>query len=229
MFEPAHGRVAPAGGNQKATAVDNSRSPAIEPSDEDLAARIAQRDRAAFNLIYDRYVRSIYALALHALSAADAEEIVQEVFLRLWNKAHQFDTAQGSFAAWFMTIARHRVLDELRHRGDQQRWMAAEEIGELMAEAADPNSDVEEQVWLRQRGDAVLNALESLPEEQRRIIILAYFGGFSQTEMAALLGVPLGTVKKRVRLGLQKLKAALGGEEHPVETPAGSNSVSKEY
>lgn len=180
-----------------------------ELSDETLVARVARRDVAAFTILYDRYAGPVYTLAAHMLGRSEAEEIVQATFLRLWNKAEQFDAARGAFGAWFMTIARHHALDELRRRGQRQRLVAAEGIDRVLTEVTDPAPDVEEQAWLRERGDAVLRALNDLPDEQRRVLVLAYFGGLSQAAIAECLGLPLGTVKKRIRLGLQKLRAAL--------------------
>ena len=204
--------------------MDEYRRPPLEPSNEALAARVARRDVAAFTQLYDRYAPAVYALAAHTLGRADAEEVVQAVFLRLWNKAGQFDAARGLFGAWFMTVARHCVLDELRRRGQQRRLLAIGEIEQLLAETSDPTVDVEEQAWLRERGEAMARALGTLPPEQRRVLVLAYFGGLSQGEIARQLDVPLGTVKKRIRLGLQKLRAAfsrqgLAGEA--TEAPAG--------
>jgi RNA polymerase sigma-70 factor (ECF subfamily) len=183
--------------------------PPLEPSDEALVARVALRDATAFGLLYDRYARPAYALAVHVLGRADAEEAVQDAFLRLWRNAAQFDPRRGAFGAWFMAIARHRVLASLADRSRQQRLSAAEAIDRVLAQRADPAPDVEEQAWLNERGDAALRALRSLPAEQRRVIVLAYFGGLSQSAIAAHLDLPLGTVKKRTRLGLQKLRAAL--------------------
>ncbi len=190
-----------------------------EPSDEALVAQIAQRDVAAFSLIYDRYVRAVFVLAAYMLGRAEAEDVVQEVFLRLWNKAKQFDVQQGSFSPWFMSVARHHILDELRRRSQQQRVVAAESINTLLAQAVDPEVDVEDQVWMNHRAASVLDALKSLPDEQRRVIVLAYFGGLTQSAIAQQLGWPLGTVKKRVRLGLQKLKAVLAQEGMTVKAP----------
>ncbi len=184
---------------------------AHEPADEALVARVCQRDAAALAQLYDRYATPVYALASHLLGAADAEEVVQDAFLSLWHKAAQYDPARSPFGAWFMAIARHRTLDELRRRNHQQRLRAAEGVDRVLAEAPDPATGVEEAVWQRESGDAVLRALQRLPEEQRRVLVLGYFGGLSHAAMAQRLGWPLGTVKKRVRLGLQKLRAALGG------------------
>src|SRR5258708_2282889 len=195
--------------------------PQHDPSDELLALRLRQGDRTAFTLLYDRYARLVYALDLHALGNTDAEEIVQDIVLKLWNKADQFDAERGSFGGWFMTLARHRVIDKLRDRTHQEQAVAAEHIDTLLAEAADMSVNVEEEAWLRQRGDAVLHALNDLPAEQRRAIVLAYFGGLSQSAIAAHLGWPLGTVKKRIQLGLRKLRASLNGlktdEQAPLE------------
>ena len=168
--------------------------------------RVKQRDVDAFTVLYDRYAQPVYALAAHLLGPAEADEIVQDVFLRLWNKAEQYDARRGVFRAWFMTVARYRVLDRLKER-NQERWpRALDEIERLLAEGTDPAETVPDAAWGSQRQAAMMQALQRLPEEQRRVIILAYFGGLSQSEIAEHLGWPLGTVKKRIRLGLQKLR-----------------------
>lgn len=184
--------------------------------------RVVQRDVDAFELLYDRYAQPVYGMAAHMIGHVEAEEIVQDVFLRLWNRADQFDVDRGSVNAWLMAIARNRVLDELQHRSRRQRLIAAEKVDQLLANAADPEVDVEQEAWLRTGGDAALQALRRLPAEQRRVLVLAYFGGLSHSAMAEHLGWPLGTVKKRIRLGLQKLKAFLESEGYMVEVRAGS-------
>src|SRR6266568_1956588 len=120
----------------------------VDPSDEELARRTGERDVAAFTELYDRYSSPVYALAVHMLGPTDAEDVVQEIFLRLWNKAEQFDAARGSFGAWFMSSARHYVLDKLRALKRQQQIMMAEEVHELLSEAADTSMNVEEEAWL---------------------------------------------------------------------------------
>jgi RNA polymerase sigma factor (sigma-70 family) len=121
----------------------------------------------------------------------------------------------------------HRALDELRRRGARQRLRAAVAVERLLAGAAGAAGDgaggasVEEAVWRRERGAAVLSALQRLPEAQRRVLVLSYFGGLSHAALAAHLGWPLGTVKKRLRLGLQRLRATLGGYAPPADTPPG--------
>lgn len=180
----------------------------LDPSDEALVERVRQQDMIAFGELYDRYARPIYVLAVMALDRAEAEEIVQEVFLRLWRKADQFRPERGPFGAWFMTIARHQVWDVLRHL-HREPSLAAEVIDQLLMESAISAGNVEEEAWSREVGEAVLHALQRLPTEQRRALVLAYFGGLSQSSIAQHLGWPLGTVKKRIRLGLQKLRTAL--------------------
>jgi len=180
----------------------------LDPSDEALVERVRRQDVSAFSQLYDRYARPIYVLAVTPLDRAEAEEIVQEVFLRLWRKADQFQPERGAFGAWFMTIARHQVWDVLR-RLHREPSLAAEVIDQLLMESGISGGDVEEEAWSQEVGQAVLQALQRLPAEQRRALVLAYFGGLSQSSIADHLGWPLGTVKKRIRLGLQKLRTAL--------------------
>jgi RNA polymerase sigma-70 factor (ECF subfamily) len=200
-----------------------------EESDETLAARVAERDVAAFGLLFDRYAQTIYVFAAHLLGTADADEIVQEVFLRFWNRASQFDPLRGSFRGWFMAIARHQILNQLRRRSQEQRILAADAIDRVLAEAADPAVDVEEAAGLHERQESVLRALGELPHEQRRALVLAYFGGLSHSAIAQLLGLPLGTVKKRIQLGMQKLRAALAQHGLDAEAPVGSKPPPQEY
>jgi RNA polymerase sigma-70 factor, ECF subfamily len=196
-----------------------------EPSDEALVTRVAHGDLTAYSMLYDRYDRPVYAMAAHLLGSAEAEEVVQETFLRLWRSAAQFDETRGRFAPWLLAIARHEVLARLRRRTQEQRLALAEDIDRLIATAPDPAIDVEEQVWRRERGDLILQALNELPPEQRRVLVLAYFGELSQSTIAASLGWPLGTVKKRVRLGLQKLRQALAPRD---VVSAGNGSTSSD-
>jgi len=180
--------------------------------DEVLAARVAAGDREAFAELYDRYGRRVYLLAAHVLGPARAEDVVQSAFLSLWRSAGRYDSSRSAFSPWFMAVARHRVLDELRHRSVEQRVLAVEPVDQLFAEAPDTSPDVADVVARRERDDRLVRALANLPAEQRRAIVLAYFGGLTHVEIAAALGEPLGTVKKRLQLGLRKLHGALSGE-----------------
>ncbi|MBA3518791.1 MAG: sigma-70 family RNA polymerase sigma factor [Rhizobiales bacterium] len=195
--------------------MDNGRHPRQVPTDADLVAQVAGGEVAAFGLLYDRYHRPVYVLAAHVLGPDDAEEVLQEVFLLLWRKADQFDQERGSFGAWFMTIARHRVLEEASTR-TRRRPDGVEEIERILARTPDPTAGVEEEVCRRERGHAARHAVANLPTEQRQVIVLAYFGGLSQTAIARDLHLPLGTVKKRTRLAFQKLRATLA--EHALPT-----------
>ncbi|MDQ3695657.1 MAG: sigma-70 family RNA polymerase sigma factor [Chloroflexota bacterium] len=192
---------------------DNGRHPPSDPSDNELVARVGRRDAVAFELLYDRYARPVYAMAAHLLGPARAEDVVQEVFLRLWRKADQFDPTRGAFRTWFMAIARHHVLHEQSGHGRQQRLTAAADIDQILATTADDTIDVEEQAWRRERGETAWRALGGLPAEQRLVLVLAYFGGLSQAAIADQLRLPLGTVKKRTRLGLHKLRDALANQD----------------
>lgn len=182
-----------------------------DSTDEALAARVARRDVAAFALLYDRYARPVYAMAAHLLGIAEAEEVVQEAFLRLWHRAEQYDPGRGPFAPWFMAIARHYVRGELRRRG-RDPVAAVANVEAVLARAVDPSPDLDQAIWEAARGGAIHRALGALPEEQRQVLLLAYFGGMSQSAIAQTLGWPLGTVKKRTRLAMQKLRGTLRGE-----------------
>lgn len=218
VFDNAASALTQSRPEEQAHAASDSTFPATTAalsgaSDEQLALLIAARDMNAFGIIYDRFSRPVFAMAGHMLGYGEAEEAAQEIFMRLWHKAVQYDPARGPFSHWFMSIARNHLLDKLRARGERFRVIAAEQVETLLAEAPDPRVDVLEEVWQNQRGAVLAQALAQIPPEQRRVIVLAYFGGMSQSEISTHLNVPLGTVKKRIRLGLQKLRAALSPQE----------------
>jgi RNA polymerase sigma-70 factor, ECF subfamily len=190
-----------------------------EIGDETLVARVAARDVAAFAQLYDRHVHRVYAMAARALGPIEAQETVQDVFLQLWRSAGQFDPGRGAFGAWFTAIARHRVLEQLGALGRQRRIAAAEDIDLALARAPAPGPATDEIVERAESAATALAALRTLPPEQRRVIVLAYFGGLSQSAIAEHLDLPLGTVKKRVRLGMQKLRVALTHAEAPGDQP----------
>jgi RNA polymerase sigma-70 factor (ECF subfamily) len=183
-----------------------------DPSDETLADRIARGDVAAFATLYDRYAHRVYAWAAHVVGTAEAEDVVQDVFARLWDKAAQFDAKRGRFAWWFVAVVRHHLLSQLRRRTLQQRILAADEIDRVLEDVADRTAGPEQIAWSHEQTDVVRMALAALPAEQRRVLVLAYFAGLSQSQIAAHTGTPLGTVKKRTRLALQKLRERLGEE-----------------
>jgi RNA polymerase sigma-70 factor (ECF subfamily) len=175
-------------------------------TDAALIGRLARGDLLAFGALYDRYARDVYATAAHSLGGGLAEEVVQDVFVRVWQRAPQFDSQRGSAGAWIMAIARHRIVDEVRRR--RRQHAAVEAIDEVLAGKEDRDADVEGAAWAHEERTQIVEAIGELPEEQRRVIVLAYFGGLTQSEIAQELGCPLGTVKKRTRLALQKLRAS---------------------
>jgi RNA polymerase sigma-70 factor (ECF subfamily) len=191
-----------------------SRSvPATTPvADSDLVTQAAVGDERAVAELYDRYGQVLYAVAYRIVGQrADAEEVVLDAFAQAWREATRFDTSRGSVAGWLTTIARSRALDLVRARSRRDRitaTAAAERPDSSPAMGGwrvDPSTAVD----LAERRRQVQLAMEALSPPQRRAIELAYFEGLSQSEIAELLQEPLGTIKTRVRLGMQKLREAL--------------------
>jgi RNA polymerase sigma-70 factor (ECF subfamily) len=177
--------------------------PQLDPSDEALVERVRRQDVTAFSVLYDRYARYVYVLAVTALDRAEAEEIVQEVFLRLWRKADQFRPERGPFGAWFMTIARHHVWDVSR-RLHREPSLAAEVIDQLLLDDSTRTANVEEEAWSQEVGQAVLDALQGLPTKQRHVLVLAFHR--STSRMAIRYGEethPIGFAKAAQRFGAQ--------------------------
>ncbi len=186
--------------------------PGQPEDDAALVARVAAGDQDALGLLYDRFGQAVYSLCLRIVhEGATAEELTQEVFVRLWRSAASFDAAKGRLSTWLLRIAHNLSLNEVRRR--QSRPVTAPDLDWEAAAAAlaDPSVDADPagSVWLRERATAVRGALAQLPAPQRKAIELAYFGGLSQPEVAAALGDPLGTVKSRIRAGMQRLRELL--------------------
>jgi RNA polymerase sigma-70 factor (ECF subfamily) len=176
-------------------------------SDElDAMRLIAAREGRGLELLYDRYATMVYSLALRIVrDTSEAEDITQEVFTQLWTRTAQFDAGRGSVAAWLSIMARSRSLDRLRRR--RSRGLPA---GEGAADAIpDPSPSVELVAASTEQIGAARQALAGLPEEQRTTLELAYFDGLTQTEIAERTRTPLGTVKTRIRTGLQRLRDAM--------------------
>jgi RNA polymerase sigma-70 factor (ECF subfamily) len=181
--------------------------------DEELMQRLAYRDLVAFRALYDRYGNLVYSAALRVVRDPQiAEDMVQEIFLRIWRKPESYVAQRGRFVTWLTSVTRNRAVDEVRSRGRRFRHETAspeEQERELPAsEQDDPALTAE----LSDQRRLILAALKQIPSEQREIIELAYFVGLTQQEIADLLSQPLGTVKTRIRLGMQKLRAALTPE-----------------
>jgi RNA polymerase sigma-70 factor (ECF subfamily) len=181
----------------------------IEPSDEVLAERVVERDLDAFATLYQRYAPRVFTWAARTLGPGEAEDVSQDVFLRLWDRAAQFDPARGRFGAWFAAVTRNEIVGRLRRRTREQRILASEELDELLSGAADGAPAPDTRAWMTDRDATLAAAVRELPLEQRRVIVMAYFGGLSQSEIAAALAAPLGTVKKRTSLALAKLRHAV--------------------
>ena len=184
-------------------------------SDEELAGLVATGDLDAFAQLYDRYSLRVHSWAAHVVGTDRAEDVIQELFLRLWVRAGQFDPARGTFSAWFMAITRHQLIAELRKggRGDQLR--AATEIEAVLAHAPSDDPDPAEHAASHEEGAVLADALRALPHDQREVLVLAYFGGLTQSAIARHLGIPLGTVKKRISLGMQKLRGRFIADGDP--------------
>lgn len=183
--------------------------PAAQAHDRALVARMAEGDERGLSELYDRHGGAVYGVARRVLALrADAEEVVTEAFAQAWREAARFDPVRGSVAAWLVTIARTRALDAARAAQRRAR-LAVAAAAEPPPEAGDSASTPEGQALAGERGRLVREALAQLTDVQREAIELAFYGGLSQSEIAERLHTPLGTVKTRLRLGMQKLREAL--------------------
>ena len=189
--------------------------PIDSDSDVALVARMAAGDEHALGVLYDRWATTVHTIAYYLLGQADdAEDAVEETFWQAWREAGRYDPSRGAVSSWLSTIARSRALD--RQRARRRR---AEEPLDVVVPSSDGSGGVagsgtatanpQQQAEASERARAVASALEKLPPEQREVIELAYFGGLSQSEIAARTSLPLGTVKTRARLALEKLRAPL--------------------
>jgi RNA polymerase sigma-70 factor (ECF subfamily) len=177
-----------------------------QPEDAGLIARLKQRDPDAMAELYDRYGRVVYAIIVRIVrDRALAEDLAQEVFLRVWNRAGSFDPERGALGPWVLTIARNQAVDYMKSL-QGRAWKATETAdSERLAAFADIEGEYLDSVRLQR----VRTALESLNEQQRRVLELAYFEGLSQTETAARIQQPLGTVKTWTRSALKVLREQL--------------------
>lgn len=180
--------------------------------DEALLRLVVLAQEQALGALYDRYGRLVYSMALNVTGDPGlAEEITQDVFLRVWNKAETYRAEQGKVITWLSSIARYRAIDLLRRRsirpeGNLASWV--EEVGLKQPDSV----DVEAEIEMAQRRYRVRWAMAQLPPEQRQALAYAYFQGYSHSEIAKRLREPLGTVKTRIRLAMQKLRQLLHEE-----------------
>ncbi len=175
--------------------------------DAALVALVGEGDGAALESLYGRYGRPAYALARRILADETlAQDVVQEVFLTVWRDAGRFDAARGGFSSWLLTMTHHKAVDAVRREENLRKRRAPADVLEF-TESADPG--VEDEVWTMIRGERVRGALAELPDAQREALGLAYFGGYTQREIAKLTDTPLGTVKTRMLLGMKRMRAVL--------------------
>ena len=186
-------------------------------SDQELVRLTVMRRREALEVLYDRYARAVYSLAVNILrDGGAAEEATQDTFFNVWRRASSFRPERGKVATWLFSIGHHRVIDELRRRRRKQALTVEEvDLANQPGDAIDPAGYAIAQGLRREMRDA----LSVLRPEQREVVVLAYYGGLTHSEISDKLGQPLGTVKTRMRLALKKLRTVLGpraqeGAEH---------------
>lgn len=180
-------------------------------ADEDLMQLVADNDASAFAVLYERHTNVAFSLAFRMCGKqAIAEEVVQDAFLSLWRSGARYDRMRGSVRTWVLGIVHNRAIDTLRRGTVHDRGRVSDEGMEERLEAPDRT---DQEVDRRDEAREIRAALEGLPAEQSHVIELAYYGGFTHSEIATMLDTPIGTIKGRMRLGLQKLRSQLGPAE----------------
>jgi RNA polymerase sigma-70 factor, ECF subfamily len=177
-------------------------------ADEDLMTLVERKRADAFEVLYDRHGGAAYSLAHRIVGERGvAEDVTQEAFLSLWRTGARYDAARGSVRSWMLGIVRNRAIDALRRTAGPAPKLDLDDEAVLDSRASEEMTEAE--AIKRETSQRLRGALSELPREQSEVIGLAYFGGFTHAEIAELLGMPLGTVKGRMRLGLEKIRAAL--------------------
>ncbi len=179
-------------------------------ADEDLISLVQEkRDPEAFAAFYDRHARAAYSLAYRMMGERQAaEDIIQDAFLKAWRAAGSYRAERGSVRTWLLTVVHNRGIDQLRSAASRRR---AQERLEASAPRSQPSEAFAES-WRNSQRERVREALKTLPQEQLKVLELAYFSGYTHVEIAELLNVPLGTVKGRMRLGLKKMRDYFGSQ-----------------
>jgi RNA polymerase sigma-70 factor, ECF subfamily len=177
----------------------------LQQLDFSLIQRIIQQDHAALSALYDRYARVVYSVAYRSLgSVEESEEVVMDVFAKVWITAASYNCEKARVDSWIFMMTRSRVLDRLRSKQRRAKVTEAITVFETTTTTANASYNLE----MAERRNQVITALASLPIEQRQVLEMAYFQGWSQREIAEQTGLALGTVKTRIRLGLEKLRSA---------------------
>ncbi len=184
---------------------------ATKLDDEKLLTLVGQRDQIAFEAFYDRFERQAFSLSYRIIGErAAAEDTVQEGFLSIWKSGERYDSTRGSAGAWALGIVRNRAIDTLRSRASRTPTLDSDDDGILESRPGEDRTD--ELAFQRETQREVQGVIADLPDKQSKVIKLAFFGGFSQSEISEMLELPLGTVKGRMRLGLEKLRGGLADE-----------------
>jgi RNA polymerase sigma-70 factor, ECF subfamily len=177
-------------------------------ADEDLMQLVRENDSAAFAVVYERHSNAAFSLAFRMCGRRGvAEDVVQEAFLSLWRSATRYDRTRGSVRTWVLGIVHNRAIDALRRSVVRDRGQISDEGIEERLEAPERT---DQEVGRRDEAREIREVVEGLPAEQSRVIELAYYGGFTHSEIAAMLDTPIGTIKGRMRLGLDKMRTQLG-------------------
>jgi len=185
--------------------------PAVDPydglDDRALVARVQEADSGALEALYRRYGRPCYGLARRILTDDQfAQDVVQEVFLTVWKDASRFDASRGAFSSWLLSMTHHKAVDAVRREENlRKRRTTADVLDDAVSDAP----AVHDEVWSLLRRTRVREALQLLPDPQREALTLAYFGGYTQREIAGLTDTPLGTVKTRMLAGMRRLREVL--------------------
>ncbi len=197
-----------------------------DQDDRSLVALVCGGDAAALEALYGRYGRACYGLARRILTDEQlAQDVVQEVFLAVWRDAGRFDATRGGFSTWLLSMTHHKAVDSVRREENLRKRRTSADVLETTESEA---PKVDDAVWSLVRRERVREALKGLPGPQREALALAYFGGYTQREIAGLTATPLGTVKTRMLAGMRRMKESLDGLSNAaggLEPPAGWTSV----
>jgi RNA polymerase sigma factor (sigma-70 family) len=192
-------------------AVDPNARPTPYDGLEDraLVARVTEGDGGALEALYARYGRACFGLARRILADEQfAQDVVQEVFLTVWRDAHRFDATRGGFSTWLLSMTHHKAVDAVRREENLRKRRTTAEI---LEDREVDGPQVHDEVWSTLRRERVRAAMQTLPDPQKEALTLAYFGGYTQREIAGITNTPLGTVKTRMLAGMKRLKGGLEG------------------
>ena len=197
----------PAAGSERPAAAASSSYDGLD--DRALVARVTEGDGGALEALYARYGRACYGLARRILVDEQlAQDAVQEVFLTVWRDAAKFDASRGGFSTWLLTMTHHKSVDSVRREENLRKRRTTDDVLESREDDA---PKVDDAVWSLLRRERVREVLATLPGPQREALTLAYFGGYTQREIAGLTDTPLGTVKTRMLAGMRRMKDSLDG------------------